>query len=180
MAKRVFRPYEADRPLPVPTDLRQWLPADHTVYLLSDIVDQLDLSPITSVYEQGDGGGNPPYHPVLLTKLLFYAYAQGVYLHGAPPERHCVRETRSAWCWGLGIPLGLVALAAAGTAWSAILLLLYPLQVARLALRGQRSGRENWWRAAFLVLGKFPEMLGQLKFLLHRRVFGPARLIEYK
>lgn len=78
MAKRVFRPYEPDRPLPLPPDLRQWLPADHAVYLLSDLVDQLDLSPITAVYDQGDGGGNPPYHPGLLTKLLFYAYSQGV------------------------------------------------------------------------------------------------------
>jgi transposase len=78
MAKRVFRPYEPDRPVPLPPDLRQWLPADHTVYLLRDIVDQLDLSPITAVYDAGDGGGNPPYHPALLTKLLFYAYAQGV------------------------------------------------------------------------------------------------------
>ncbi len=78
MAKRVLRPYEPDRPLPLPADLRQWLPADHTAYLVSDIVDQLDLSPITSVYDQGDGGGNPPYHPEMLTKLLFYAYSQGV------------------------------------------------------------------------------------------------------
>ncbi len=78
MAKRVTRPYEPGRPLPLPLDLRAWLPRDHTVYLLSDIVDQLDLSPITAVYDQGDGGGNPPYHPVLLTKLLFYAYCQGV------------------------------------------------------------------------------------------------------
>ncbi len=78
MAERVFRPYDPNQPLPLPTDLRQWLPADHTVYLVSDIVDQLDLSSITSVYNQGDGGGNPPYHPVLLTKLLFYAYSQGV------------------------------------------------------------------------------------------------------
>ena len=78
MAKRVTRPYEPGRPLPLPADLRAWLPADHTVYLLSDIVDQLELSPITAVYDQGDGGGNPPYHPVLLTKLLFYAYCQGV------------------------------------------------------------------------------------------------------
>jgi transposase len=78
MAKRVFRPSEPDQPLPVPTDLRQWLPADHTVYLLSDIVDHLDLSPILSVDDQGDGGGNPPYHPTMLTKLLFYGYSQGV------------------------------------------------------------------------------------------------------
>ena len=78
MAKRVFRPYDPDRPLPLPPDLRQWLPPDHAVYLLSDLVDHLDLSPITAAYDQGDGGGNPPYHPVLLTKLLFYAYCQGV------------------------------------------------------------------------------------------------------
>ncbi len=78
MAKRVLRPYEPDQPLPLPTDLRQWLPTDHTVYLLADIVDQLDLSPITSVYDQGDGGGNPPYHPEMRTSLLFYAYSQGV------------------------------------------------------------------------------------------------------
>jgi len=48
------------------------------VDLLSDSIDQSDLSPILSVYDQGDGGGNPPYHPVLLTKLLLYAYCQGV------------------------------------------------------------------------------------------------------
>ena len=78
MAKRAFRPYDPDQPLPLPPDLREWLPADHLAYLLSDIVDQLDLSPLLSVYEQGDGGGNPPYHPVLLTKLLLYAYCQGV------------------------------------------------------------------------------------------------------
>lgn len=78
MAERVFRPYDPNQPLPLPADLRQWLPTDHTVYLLGDIVDQLDLSPITAVYDQGDGGGNPPYHPEMLTKLLFYAYSQGV------------------------------------------------------------------------------------------------------
>jgi transposase len=78
MAKRVFRPYEPERPLPLPPDLRQWLPADHMVYPLSDLVDHLDLSPITAVCDQGDGGGNPPYHPVILTRLLFYAYAQSV------------------------------------------------------------------------------------------------------
>ena len=78
MAKRVFRPYDPDRPLPLPPDLRAWLPADHTVYLLGDIIDQLDLTPILASYARGDGGGNPPDHPVLLTKLLLYAYCEGV------------------------------------------------------------------------------------------------------
>src|SRR6266536_3124048 len=78
MAERVFRSYEPDKPLAMPADLRRWLPPDHLAYLVSDIVDQLYLGPILSVYHRGDGGGNPPYHPVLLTKLLFYAYSEGV------------------------------------------------------------------------------------------------------
>src|SRR6266567_549194 len=78
MAKRVFRPYDPGQPLVLPPDLRDWLPPEHLAYLVGDIVDQLDLSPILSVYERGDGGGNPPYHPALLTKLLFYAYSEGV------------------------------------------------------------------------------------------------------
>jgi transposase len=78
MAPRVFRPYDPAAPLPGPPDLRDWLPPDHAVYLLSDLVDELDLRAITEVYDRGDGGGNPPYHPVLLTKLLLYAYMEGV------------------------------------------------------------------------------------------------------
>lgn len=78
MATRVFRPYDPSAALPLPPDLRAWLPPDHTVYLLSDLLDEVDLTPILASYAQGDGGGNPPYHPVLLTKLLLYAYCEGV------------------------------------------------------------------------------------------------------
>lgn len=109
-----------------------------------------------------------------------YAYALGAELHGATPERHCVREWRSAWAWGLWLPLAILSLAAALGAPLLWLFLLYPAQVGRLALRGERSARENWWRALFLVLGKFPEMLGQARYLVHRHVGGEARLIEHK
>ena len=34
-----------------------------------------------------------------------YAFAQGAYLHGAPPERHWVWESRRAWLWGVWLPL---------------------------------------------------------------------------
>jgi hypothetical protein len=61
-----------------------------------------------------------------------------------------------------------------------LLLIVYPLQVIRLAVRGRRSPRENWWRAASLVVCKFPEMLGHLKFVLQRYRRVPSSLIEYK
>lgn len=78
-----------------------------------------------------------------------------------PQRRHWLRESRRAWFWGLGIPLA-IAGASVMLGWAGLLLLLiYPLQVTRLALRGTRSPRENWLQAGFLVLGKFPEMLAK-------------------
>ncbi len=109
-----------------------------------------------------------------------FAAAQGAALHGAPPERHFVLETRRAWFWGLCIPVLVLILALQVEWWALLLLLVYPAQVIRLALRGKRSRRENWWRAASLVVGKFPEMLGQLKFIVDRYRHVPSRIIEYK
>jgi GT2 family glycosyltransferase len=109
-----------------------------------------------------------------------HAFAEGAYLHGNTPERHRVRESRSVWFWSLGIPLSTLVLVPWWGGWALCLLLIYPLQIVRLAMRGDRAPRENWLRAAFLVLGKFPQMLGQIKFLIRRHLGGQSRLIEYK
>jgi hypothetical protein len=37
-------------------------------FFVSDLIEQLDLSAITTVYEQNERG-YPPYHPVMMTKL---------------------------------------------------------------------------------------------------------------
>jgi GT2 family glycosyltransferase len=109
-----------------------------------------------------------------------YAYALGVALHGAPPERHWVRESRSAWIWGLFIPAGVLSIAVIFGPRALILFGIYPLQVVRLALRGRRSARENWWRAAALVGCKFPEMLGELRYQFDRVAKRRTQIIEYK
>lgn len=109
-----------------------------------------------------------------------YAYAEGAHLHGAPPERHRVKESRRVWIWGLGMPVITVSLVIWLGTWGMAMLLVYPAQIIRLAFRGTRSVRENWWRALFLVLGKFPEVMGQLNFLYNRLAGKTARLIEYK
>ena len=77
MAK-TYRPYVPEQDLLLPPSLRVWLPEDHLAYLVSDLVDQLDLSAITTVDEEEDRG-YPPYHPVMLTKVLVYAYCVGVF-----------------------------------------------------------------------------------------------------
>jgi transposase len=77
MAK-TYRPYVPEQDLLLPPSLRDWLPEGHLAYFVSDLVDQLDLSGITAAYEDEDRG-YPPYHPVMLTKVLLYAYCVGVF-----------------------------------------------------------------------------------------------------
>ena len=77
MAK-TYRPYVPEQDLLLPPSLREWLPEDHLAFFVSDLIDQLDLSAITTVYEDEERG-YPPYHPVMLTKVLVYAYCVGVF-----------------------------------------------------------------------------------------------------
>ncbi|MCA1836492.1 MAG: IS1182 family transposase [Actinobacteria bacterium] len=74
---RTFRPYDLDQPYLLPPDLRSWLSEGHLALFVSDVVDALDLSSILDAYERGDGRGYPPYHPVMMVKLLVYGYCTG-------------------------------------------------------------------------------------------------------
>ena len=73
-----YRSYLPEQDLLLPPSLREWLPDDHLAYFVSDVVDQLNLSAIESVYEEDDRG-QPPYHPRMMTKILLYGYCVGVF-----------------------------------------------------------------------------------------------------
>lgn len=109
-----------------------------------------------------------------------YTYAEGAHLHGAPPERHRVRESRRAWVWGLAIPLVVLAAAFAFGPWALLGLAVYPLQMLRVYLVHPGPARDRALRAFFLMVGKFAEVCGQVKFLALRLSGRTARLIEYK
>lgn len=74
---KTYRAYNPDQHLLMPPSLREWLPEDHLVYFVSDTIDEMDLSAIENVYEK-HLRGNPPYHPTMMVKLLFYSYCTGV------------------------------------------------------------------------------------------------------
>jgi hypothetical protein len=61
MAK-TYRSYLPEQDLLLPPSLRDWLPENHLVYFVSDLIDQVDLSGIEGYYEQEECG-YPPYHP---------------------------------------------------------------------------------------------------------------------
>jgi transposase len=76
MAKR-YRPVDRDQPFLFPPDMREWLPADHPVWLVIRAVEHMD----TSVFHAGrktGGAGTAGYDPDMLVTVLVWAYAHGV------------------------------------------------------------------------------------------------------
>ena len=87
-----FREYDPDQALLFPPNLRDWLPSDHLVYFVLDLVQSLDLGAIYAHYdfvevkdEQGQvigrraktTRGQPAYDPRMMPALLIYAYVPG-------------------------------------------------------------------------------------------------------
>lgn len=83
-----FKEYNPDQMYLLPPSLKEWLPQNHLAYFVSDVVDQLDLSGIMKLYEEGSGRGQPAYHPAMMVKLLLYAYCAGV-----PSSRKIEKKT---------------------------------------------------------------------------------------
>ena len=114
------------------------------------------------------------------TRRAGHAFAEGAALHGAPPDRHWVTETRRAILWGAVLPVLIVILSVLAPALAALLALAYPAQILRLAARRGISRRASWEIAFFNVLGKFAEAQGVLSFWLNRLRGRRGGLIEYK
>jgi GT2 family glycosyltransferase len=109
-----------------------------------------------------------------------YAFAEGAYLHGSPPERHWVWESRRAWIWGMGMPLLCLALGLIWFPWGWISFAIYPVQVFRQTVRGSGSCYQRATTALFQVISRFPEVSGQLQFWRDRMAGRKSILIEYK
>lgn len=62
----------------LPPSPRDWLPADHLAYFVSDTVDALDLRAFYARYD-GDGRRKQPFEPRMMVKVLIYGYATGTF-----------------------------------------------------------------------------------------------------
>jgi transposase len=75
---KVFRSWDVDQPLLLPPSVQELVPRGHLAHFIRELArEQLDLSAIMDEYSEERG--YPPYHPVMMTALLLYAYCQGVY-----------------------------------------------------------------------------------------------------
>jgi len=73
-----FRSWDVEQPLLLPPSVQELVPAGHLAHFVRDTVrESLELSAILDDYSEERG--YPPYHPVMMTALLLYAYCQGIY-----------------------------------------------------------------------------------------------------
>lgn len=58
----------------LPTDPMEWLPENHLVHMLLDVIEELDLSEIEEVIQGKDHRGKRPFPPRMMVGLLLYGY----------------------------------------------------------------------------------------------------------
>src|SRR6184192_1580625 len=75
---KTFRSWDPEQRLLLPPAVDEFVPAGHLAHFVRDLVrEELDLAAIVDTYTEERG--YPPYDPVMMTALLLYAYAQGIY-----------------------------------------------------------------------------------------------------
>lgn len=116
-----------------------------------------------------------------------HAFAENHFRH--PEDARWAQQVKSFLIWGGVIPAIILLLALAGLvlpplSWLAwLLVLLYPLQIARLALRKLRGGARPGFAIAsafFLTIGKFAQFAGWRRYHRNRRAARASTIIEYK
>jgi transposase len=67
----------------LPPSPREWLPEGHLAYSVAysvlDLLEELDLGEIERAIQKKDPRGERPFSPRMMTALLLYGYAVGVF-----------------------------------------------------------------------------------------------------
>ena len=96
-----------------------------------------------------------------------------------------MRQSLSIWIWALVMPCLAIATAAPTQGMSLIILLtLYSFQTYRVAryrnLAHGDATPDAWLYGLFCILGKLPELQGQIKFWLRLALGRQRGIVEYK
>ena len=98
---KTYRPYAPGQSFLLPPSPSEWLPEDHLVYFVADLVEDLDLGEIERPIQAKESRGERPYSPRMMTALLLYGYAVGVYssrkLERATHEDVAFRVLAAGW-----------------------------------------------------------------------------------
>ena len=118
-----------------------------------------------------------------------HAYAEGYALHGHTVFRHYARPLRSILIWGFVVPVFcLISLITTyWTAWALVPLALCMFGYAKIIWRSYAVARirgasrgEAFLYGTSIVLAKFPQLAGALRYYKNKMTGKKSSLIEYK
>lgn len=72
----IFKPYVQNQPSLLPPTYDELVPVNHPVRVINKVLDKIDATPLYRLYKPG---GAINYHPVMLLKVLVYAYVSNIY-----------------------------------------------------------------------------------------------------
>jgi transposase len=99
-SKVVFKDYNFNQNLLLPPRLEELIAPNHSVRVVNQVVDNLNLDPILAKYE---GGGCPAYHPRLMLKVLVYGYLTNQY-SSRKIEQSLQQNIHFMWLSGMSYP----------------------------------------------------------------------------
>jgi len=69
----MFKTYDQQQELLIPTSIREFLWKSHEAVLLNDVIDSLDLTSLLNTYKNNNWW-TTAFHPKMLLKIIFYGY----------------------------------------------------------------------------------------------------------
>lgn len=74
--KPAFKPYQQHQMSFLPINLDDLIPQNHIVQVVDKTIEKMNAKPLFDKYA---GGGASSYHPVMMLKVIIYAYVHKTY-----------------------------------------------------------------------------------------------------
>lgn len=94
--KPSFIPYQQDQITMLPPSLEELIPEHHIVRVVNRAIDSINLSGLAAKY---NGGGRSSYNPVMMLKVIIYAYVDKIY-SCRKIEKACRENVMYMWLSG--------------------------------------------------------------------------------
>ncbi len=99
-SKVVFKNYNFNQNLLLPPSLEEMISPNHSVRVVNQVIDNLNLDPVLKQYA---GGGCPAYHPRMMLKILVYGYVTNLY-SSRKIEQALHENIHFMWLSGMSYP----------------------------------------------------------------------------
>ncbi|QIY85078.1 IS1182 family transposase [Chryseobacterium sp. NEB161] len=71
-----FKYYNQNQTVLFPYSFEELIPDNHPVRIVNDILERINIDPLLKAYSKE---GNPSYHPVMMLKVMVFAYMNNIY-----------------------------------------------------------------------------------------------------